>query len=1440
MENRYKHNNSMFEGEIPSNYYKSSDSENIYVNHFINENNRKNNSIYMGKYRYYNKNNNYNGNIDDYGKQEFDLDGYKTTNLLNKGSKISKTKKFNVFLVDNDNEEPVKPKKINKPRVRFSFDDDIKPKYILNNNNSDNNFDKNNNIKSSSRSSFNYEHIKKPRIDNNDNSEYQKRFYSSNSSSSSYSSNYNDDNSLIKYNNYSRNLQNYYVNSDNKTKHYWNDSNKLEYNSSNSSESSIEIPHKNYRIAFENSMPSIENSNLKNSTKTINIKTENQKTYKNENIIKNYYYYDSNSTSSESSLSESSIETSNSSDNSKSQHNSMISFSTESGSLIRLEKSLNYKFPRFSRFNELKRKYGIDKKNDVKENESHSSVSVEGDILNQFNSNELYYNQYGYLHNNMDYYTENQVYSDVSSNKLPSTVYPFDNINKVDKVIYNDNDKNINELNHSYYKFDPVNNNYYDVKTNNYFYHRDKPENQLSIIPNNYYNNNNYYYGSSDNIEGNDVYQYQISDKDLPKSFNKTNNINDVKEIKNKNKLKTKNTAIINNNKEYKNTGSTLPFSFNETSNNNESEETYSKGHTELIKIAKYENEYESSSSSSSFSSSFSSYYDSSNKHYVKEKQSIHHKIEDNKISRCHLNPKNKVSNKNVINRKNGYCISNNNEFFINTDNGKAKNKKGFDKKLFKLIKRYINENNYGNSDIVLIIVNDKMLNDNVTFSSSSSSYSESSYVKRESETKKRKNHDGNDDVNNNISSNKEPEGNTKLYSMKVSIENQSVHHEIDSKVESMGKENESKPSFIVNSITIPSFIGMTGENQKMTPIIEEIPKNTLILEKKSNEELTSSIICKENNTEKSSISSSDESIKIIPREVNDFPDELLKTRSIMVDKEVQVSIDELNSVEIERPESNSVLSINSNPTIKSSIESEKSKSSLPELEKEKLSSSLPLKDEDVTGIVSAPSTEIIIDEDNEYFNDEIISESDSINMSKSTVSDYKNDLSEEIQKKERIYPTSSFTKESVSLESTEATRVNSTTDVNFNDGKDGYHNKLNTIEEVITESPPETIIEDYQISTSIPQELPLKKSIPTLVNKPLSVDNVNVVSSDNITINNTTIYNDSMTSDSTKPVITTEITLNSGIDVLKLKKPVDTTRSFITPPPSPLHIDKENIGKNGNEMIESSPMTPLFREPDIVKASKDISKVEPVTPDATTNNDSKEGQMVLPRTLLPRSKSPYMDNIKVNPIPRINIFPYGHRRSSSGQESDRSNKRRIDISKFISSIRNREESLKAKENEFLKVIDEETEKNKVQKSMIQKTSNELNDKIKEVRQLTREVSNHKKILMKQKEKNDQLQEELEEEKKQAQNLQQQLDSQCELNSKQEKEISYYKEIHNMYLEENQRLQALLLKLTNAKSMMTSPSIPSLSLPPPSSPTSINSPPKNPIISPASSANTLI
>jgi len=119
METKYKFNNSLYKSDnYHSNYYNNnSDSDSVFINYMENENSRKNNNIYMGKYRFYSNSNNY--------RQPDN-----NTSNLKDSSKIqpNNVKKFNVFLVDNENEESPKSNVIRKPRVRFSFDEDTKSK----------------------------------------------------------------------------------------------------------------------------------------------------------------------------------------------------------------------------------------------------------------------------------------------------------------------------------------------------------------------------------------------------------------------------------------------------------------------------------------------------------------------------------------------------------------------------------------------------------------------------------------------------------------------------------------------------------------------------------------------------------------------------------------------------------------------------------------------------------------------------------------------------------------------------------------------------------------------------------------------------------------------------------------------------------------------------------------------------------------------------------------------------------------------------------------------------------------------------------------------------------------------------------------------------------------------------------------------------------------
>jgi len=1611
-------------------------------NKFLNTNMQKKNSILNNK-KSQKKSSFFNQeNRSDYSSKFINKEELET--------KPNMIKKFNIFLVDNEKDEA------QKPQVKFSLNKSKNNPNSFKNNVYDN-YDKNRNNESSidgyssstsSSSSSYYKYfggkIKKHAM--NQRSDYIP--YHQNYASSFLSS----DNSH-NYNSYSetRNFDSYDIPSQ---KDEWNNSNNnKEYKISfNDNESLKEIIPNNRKITTNENLytsyPSINNYYFQSNFQQQNNEIANGFIKSNSNnydINRNdylsklnlpmpVYYIDSLSESSEySNISETSEILENKKD-------LEFSFTSESESLLRLEKSLNYKFPRLNIFNELKLKYGIEtKSDDVIKNESDSTSS-----FNRMTYDSMFtYDDNYYYQSEIDYYNKNCLLKNRNLKNLSIPNIPYSNNYKND---YKSSGSEYSQKSNDYYY--PSNENYYFVP-------KDITHIPLSNLPNkgidrssNYYNK--YYYSSS--ISDQKSSNSESSLRKIPKMINKNNYKDD------NNKSKKYNSTRNENEDKQRNNGSTLPLNFRD-----QIKKTNVKGdQQELIKVSKSETESQKSSSSK-FSNLSSNHSDISIKPIIKEKQAISRNNQSKKkpFNEGH-SLKKKVSIKNIINHKNGYYISKDNEFYIDTSsNSKEDNKKDVNKKLLKLIKKYIDKNNYENKDIVLIILSDKILSDsylsnssnseeklnnkkrktikkgskkfednindynksnslvfNNSFSSdssiskeklnnknkksfnkikhkskneninknkcnsaivgdkilsdnsvSSSSISEekmddskksksfnrsdnnkynetnlvalndkiisdkfissSLYSEEKLDNTKKKGIENNnkeitDKSNNDNSSNSFNKGlnvdnNEKKIREKVKVNSESTNPsfiQIETEVKPKSNpvidivnEIESKPSFIINSSNIPYFISN----------LDEDIGSKLKVEKSKPVEITNSLSFEPIEVTTREVASlNPEAIKpveVTTREVtslnpepfepfeNKFQEDFVLNSEPMEQKSQEISDPrEKKSIEVfivgsESSEdttrdvtliseplevisyNNAVESVKENLMDEKKVQiinnlvtkenndlsNEQEISRKFEIQKDEPSINISIKSSKL-----APSKDIIENnmgsnsfslKDNNYLSDEIITESDSISISQSLISGYDQNL----QKENEIITNAPEmvkikTKGPKSLDSTEATKVNSTfiSEINSNNNNSkGYINKLKAIDEVITNSPPETVIEDYQISTTMDIKLPFKSNTPLKNNIPYKESMDNTLP-EHTTINNA-LYNESINAEltpisgqpiNTNTTLINDITLNN-INENLLKNTVDNSKSLIISSPSALSLNKAK--HDTNKKIGLTPIISQFKEPNVLltttpkEPKSEVSGLEASTqPFSLVKSANNEIQK--PET---KGLSPVLltDNAvaSMGPVPRINIFPYIYRKPSVSSEGDsRSYQRKIDISKFISSIRNREESLKAKENEFLKVIDEETEKNKAQKNMIQKTSDELNDKIKEVRQLANEVTKHKKILLEQKEANDQLQVELEEEKKQAQSLQKQLDSQYELNSKQEQEISYYKEIHDMYLEENQRLQALLLKLTNVRSSMTSPpeissSVPSLTLPRPSSPISIkNSPSKNPDISPASSAQTLI
>jgi hypothetical protein len=355
--------------------------------------------------------------------------------------------------------------------------------------------------------------------------------------------------------------------------------------------------------------------------------------------------------------------------------------------------------------------------------------------------------------------------------------------------------------------------------------------------------------------------------------------------------------------------------------------------------------------------------------------------------------------------------------------------------------------------------------------------------------------------------------------------------------------------------------------------------------------------------------------------------------------------------------------------------------------------SSLPsLKDIDVSHVTSVPSkTDFIVDEDNNYLSEEIITESDSINVSKSTIYDYSSTttipkeifiVNEESNNTSKEYiPSlnkhrSTYTNEEPKLatESTEATKVNS----NINDDK--LLNEIKPIDENSIENLAEIIIENYQIQTEKVDEP--EKSIHTTL--PLTKQDINNSEDERSDVEYRERKNGSEHESENENENESENENNSEWEYNN-----ESTNS------------KESLEKasssNKNDNIQILP-----REIKLEKTTQELDN-STLLPSASSSYQSPN--ILQPKPLyedhpsfkLSKSSSP-IDETDYNPIPRFNIFPDSFEGQSFIQEIDKS-KRKIDISKFISNIKNREENLKAKENEFLKVIDEETEKNKVQKN---------------------------------------------------------------------------------------------------------------------------------------------
>ncbi|ORX61061.1 hypothetical protein BCR36DRAFT_6178 [Piromyces finnis] len=1345
--------------------------------------NKFNASLLLNDSNYY-YNNNINNDNTYIRKYHFNNRGSDGLENFNENSKVSKLqpniiKKFNICLVDDDNNNPEKSIKIKDSYVKTNFDEELNfnnKSYISNNNNT-------------------LTQLQKHIFDENE------------------------------FNNYNWN------NSNNNNNH--------EYYLSSNSESSIEIPQNNYRISFKNSFSSAKSINYKSDSQAINKKSENIKSIKivdKNDLLKfpnNYDYLSNNSQSSKNS--ESSIsECLSESDSYNFNYEDSISFSTESGSLSSLEKRLNFKFPHFKRFEELKLKYKIDSKSDKFEGEKCFSDSIKANSINT-NNNSFKYNNYDY-YSNINYYSDKYVYTyDENSNNSSSKTSHIKN-----KDIKGDN--KIDEKNNL---FSSLGN---QINDDNYY---TKSNNQLLNISYSHYNNksNNIHYDSESEHEDTIYYQQNgikklssnkkyTNCKIKDKSKNKVHSKSKVSSKHNKKKKKIcKSSKIDNSNEKHKSMGSTLPLLINKESNNN-NEYKYkckkSEDNQDLIKKAKFKDRSSNSSSSLLHCNNLL------NVKTIKEKQSLPFQ---EPYSHSNLNTS-ECNNKNIINHKNGYCIiNNNNEFIINKENKKSRNKKKIDKNLIKHVKKYkkyikMKNNNYDNNNnndeknnnIFLIVVNDKIYNTNTNYLSSSSSSNEKYYFKRKNKIKKGnyQNDDGN--IKYNINNNEKPKSNLTIskkddiYDPKLNIdtlnnENQCDYKEIlEKNTESVNsKVSETNSLFIDDSVSISSVINISNDNHKIS-LIDEVQEDTVISNKKSNNELDFPIVYEENIAGVISSKNKDKCVEINPIGTQVISKDILKYQNFIDDQKSH-----LLTTENENLNQNLILNIKN---VKSYNNVNSTEDKNPELllhnsVKEKVPL-LQLKHVD-SGIISISSfTEFIKNENSELLTDEIISESDSINLSKSIVSDNEIDLIKEVQRPDTKYYNCS-TKEPLSFESTDNTKVNSSSDIYFYNNE--TPNKLSTINEIITESPPETIIENYQLSTSISQKLPSKENIKNTINM---IDNSspNNIVTDNKTINSTEDYNESINTVSKDSLDC--IFSNYADNLIKINN------GFITPPPSPFHEERNGKNENLNNRAGFSSEMPLLFESNTPKENN--NKIMQVRSGLNLN----DYEVDIPHATQFQFKSPFIDNKRTSTSLRINDFPYINKKASLGQEIYRNYKRKIDVSQFLLGIRNRQENIKAKENEFLRVIDEETKRNEEQKILIKKTSDELNAKMNEIRQLMHKVSNHKRILMKQKEENNHLQEELEEEKKQAKTLQQQLNSQCEINIKQEKEISYYKEIHNIYLEENQRLQALLLKLTNSKSI-TSPYIPSFSLPPPSSPTpSIDFSQKDLILSPASSSNTLI
>ena len=1488
--------------------------------------------------------------------------------------KSNMIKKFNVFLVDNEEDEIQKSKSnIEKHQVRFSFSKVTEPKsksesYNMKNNKIirklNNNRNKNNEnsmdgyISNTSSNSSYYEYfggrIKKPTVNQkNDYTVYHRNYTSSSVSSSDYINNYNI-NYSNNYNNYNSKIMTYNTNNILSKKDEESNNKKLYRISFNDDESPNEMFFRNNKITLNNnnnrsndidfySYPSIKNYYSQSNVETKpNSKISNRyvkSSGNNDDISKNdlseldlsmpNYYIDSLSESSECSNISSTLEDSKILENIKDPD---FSFSTESESLLRLEKSLNLKFPRLSIFNELKLKYGLETKSDVTENESNSITS-----LNSLTYDPLF-----------------------DSKIIPKQ----------------DNDKN------SYY---------YSINDNRYFLPQDKTEDASLFIPNReteystkYYNN--YYYSSS-------VSDQKSSDTgsllcEVYKKYSK-NDYND----NNNNKSKKYNSFKSERNEKHRKTGFTLPLNVEDKIRKTDVE----NNKKELIKIAKPETEsiISSKSSSSEFSKLSSSYRDSFIKPIIKEKQMIpaikekqtiptikekqtiptikekqmiptikekqmisrHSQTMENSTNPDTVHKK-KVSIQNIINHKSGYYITNNNEFYIDIDSNKRNNKKKINKNLLKLIGEYIDNGNYENKDIILIIINDKIHSDSYTsnssnieekinnkkkktfkknmkiieddnryynksnstihsdnYSSSLSNYKEISDNKNKKSFNKNKNKIEDCNSDHNISNSNDEQlkvRNNKVEKVKEIVKSNNENdkpvkplffqigtnesNELNNKKSNSiteivsTKEIESKPSFIYNPFNILSFMGNFNESigsnldiEKNKP--EELTaslSNELVEDKYVDPVLLNNEPVKDKLSEVASLSNesvkdkslevaslSNESIEDKSPEVTPLSNESIEDKSPEVeslinepveDKSPEVTPLSNESIEDKSQEiisiSNELIEDKSPEVASSSNESIEDKS--PEVE-----SLINEPVEDKSPEVASLSNEPVEDKSPEVTplsNESIEDKSQEIiSISNEPIEDKSPEVASLIKepiedKSPEVAPLSNELIEDkfpeIVLSNNESLEISSQ-EINNNPvdfpeltkEKLTEENNAQIVTELVTQ-------ENNDLSSD-------RKTFSTKDNSYLS-DEI-IKESDSINISQSIISNydhdlsketevlsdghdiEKIQSKELKSLTSTETTkINSTLNS-EANNNNDSTKGYInelkqideiipdSPPKSETLINDNHVSipSTGKMSFKDNVITLLSRLSS-KESLESIIAPEKATINNTLNNESKNNDSILTPT--PLNSEPTSNEKPVEP-PNLEI-------KKPKSESKRKLRKVIDITRFISSIRNREENLKAKENEFLKVIDKETEKNKIQKNMIQKTSDELNDKIKEVRQLTNEVSNHKKILLEQKEANDQLQEELEEEKKETQNLQQQLDSQNELNSRQEQEISYYKEVHNLYLEENQRLQALLSKLKNAQNSTPSlspPAIPTLTLPPLSSPISVmSSSPINSDISPAS------